>query len=98
MTRTPPAAFVSLLRVQQEPLLRAARLLTGDWAAAEDLLRRTLAWALAHWGTFEEDATPAALVVRLRLIALYLADTAVDDDPDAPAWPAEGIEGADGVD
>jgi DNA-directed RNA polymerase specialized sigma24 family protein len=81
MSRTPPTAFVSLLQAQQEGLVRAARLLTGDWERAEDLLQLTMAWALANWGTFEEDGTPAALVVRLRLVALFLAGS----EPDAPA-------------
>jgi DNA-directed RNA polymerase specialized sigma24 family protein len=78
MTRTPPPAFVSLLRVQQEPLLRAAKLLTGDWPAAEELLRRTLAWALANWATIERKEAPPTLLVRQELISLYLADA---EDP-----------------
>lgn len=79
MTRTPPPSFVSLLRGQQESLLRAARLLTGEWAAAEELVRRTLAWALANWGAIDYEAMPGALLVRQRLISLYLIEqTAVD--------------------
>jgi DNA-directed RNA polymerase specialized sigma24 family protein len=88
MTRTPPPAFLSLVRVQQESLLRAGRMLTGDWAAAEDLLRQTLAWALANWGSFEQDGTPAALVVRLRLVALFLADADPDEPPASDARTA----------
>lgn len=93
MRKDPDPAFVSLLRAQQESLLRAARLLTGDWAEAEDLLRDTFAWALGDWLSLAGSGT-APLRVRQRLVSVYLADAAAaerdqddeleeyDDDPD----------------
>lgn len=90
MSRTPPPAFVSLLQAQQEPLVRAARLLTGDWDRAEDLLLRTLTWALTNWSTIERKAAPAGLLIRQELISLYLADaedpySGLEEPPPAPA-------------
>ena len=80
MSGTPPEAFVSLARAQQDSLLRAGRLLTGDWEAAEELLRKTLAWALANWDVIEEAQMPAALAVRQRIIELYLAEQRIEED------------------
>ena len=80
MSGTPPEAFVSLARAQQDSLLRAGRLLTGDWEAAEELLRKTLAWALANWDVIEDAQMPAALAVRQRIIELYLAEQRIEED------------------
>ena len=80
MSGTPPEAFVSLARAQQDSLLRAGRLLTGDWEAAEELLRKTLAWALANWDVIEEAQMPAALAVRQRIIELYLTEQRIEED------------------
>ena len=73
MRTSPDPAFVSLLRAQQEPLLRAARLLTGDWIEAEDLLRDTFGWALGASLSLAGSGT-APVQVRQRLVARYLAD------------------------
>ena len=80
MSGTPPEAFVSLARAQQDSLLRAGRLLTGDWETAEELLRKTLAWALANWDVIEDAQMPAALAVRQRIIELYLAEQRIEED------------------
>ncbi|HVD27465.1 MAG TPA: hypothetical protein VNC79_03080 [Mycobacteriales bacterium] len=84
MRRQPDPAFLAVLEAQQEPLLRAARLLTGDWPAAEQLLRDTLAWAIGGWQSLTAGGT-APLRVRQRLISAYLADARAaeaDEEPD----------------
>jgi len=71
MARQPDSAFLALVDAHEETLLRAARLLTGDWDRAEALLQDTLAWALAAWDTLShEPGTPLRL--RQRLVAAYL--------------------------
>jgi len=86
MRKNPDPAFVSLLRAQQESLLRAARLLTGDWATAEDLLQDTFAWALGTWQSLAGSGT-APLRVRQRMVSVYLAASdaaaAEQDEQDA---------------
>jgi DNA-directed RNA polymerase specialized sigma24 family protein len=103
----PDPAFLALVQAHEETLLRAARLLTGDWESAEDLLRDTLAWALAEWPRLAAgDGAP--LLVRQRLIADFLdryraapaedADAAEDWDADTgkegPAAAAPSTAGA----
>jgi DNA-directed RNA polymerase specialized sigma24 family protein len=67
----PDSAFLALVDAHEETLLRAARLLTGDWEQAEDLLQSTLAWMLSAWQTLGgEPAAPLRL--RQRLVAAYL--------------------------
>jgi len=78
MRRQPDPAFLAVLRAQQEPLLRAARLLTGDWPAAEQLLRDTLVWAVGAWQSLEASGT-APVRLRQRMISAYLADTSPED-------------------
>jgi hypothetical protein len=70
-------AFLELVSAYEDGLLRAARLLTGDWAAGETLLRGTLAWALAGWDVLAADEDPGVRLQQ-RLVASYLAgaDTA----------------------
>jgi RNA polymerase sigma factor (sigma-70 family) len=65
-------AFLALVAAHEEALLRAARLLTGDWERAEELLRNTLAWALAGWEMLTEDEV-ATLRIQQRLIANFLS-------------------------
>ena len=95
MGHHPDSAFLALVAAHEETLLRAARLLTGDWPRAEELLQDTLAWTLSAWETL--SAEPAApLRVRQRLVAGYLAgngavaaaDEEADLDEDAAAPPA----------
>ncbi len=82
----PDPAFLALVEAHEEVLLRAARLLTGDWQRAEDLLQDTLAWTMSGWETL--DAEPGApLRVRQRLVAGYLEGNgsvaaAEEADPD----------------
>jgi len=91
----PDSAFLALVNAHEETLLRAARLLTGDWERAEDLLQDTLAWTLSAWETLSRE--PAApLRVRQRLVAAYLdgdgsagaEDEEADLDEEAPVPPA----------
>jgi DNA-directed RNA polymerase specialized sigma24 family protein len=83
MSRTPDSAFLALVDAHEDTLLRAARLLAGDWDRAEDLLRDTLAWTLAAWDSLASQ--PAApLRVRQRLVASYL-----DNQPRYAPDPAD---------
>jgi RNA polymerase sigma-70 factor, ECF subfamily len=82
MRKNPDPAFASLLHAQQESLLRAARLLTGDWTTAEDLLQDTFAWALRTWRSLAHSGT-APVQVRQQLVARYLATA----DPGRQAVP-----------
>lgn len=52
-------------------MARGARLLTGDWPAAEDLLEQTVTEALRTWRTLE-DAGDVATRLRQWLVARYL--------------------------
>jgi DNA-directed RNA polymerase specialized sigma24 family protein len=84
MGKHPDSAFLALVDAHEETLLRAARLLTGDWDRAEALLQDTLAWALAAWDALSrEPATPLRL--RQRLVAAYLdgGGTAEESDEEA---------------
>jgi DNA-directed RNA polymerase specialized sigma24 family protein len=64
----------TLVQEQSDPLLRAARLLTGDWATAETLLRDTLAATVSRWGR-DRAGTTAAIGLRIRLVRRYLGGT-----------------------
>jgi RNA polymerase sigma factor (sigma-70 family) len=76
------SAFLALMSVHEETLLRAARLLTGDWDRAEELLQDTLAWTLSAWQTLDGEGA-APLRVRQRLVAAYLAGDGPADPRDA---------------
>jgi DNA-directed RNA polymerase specialized sigma24 family protein len=65
--------FLALVAAHEEELLRAARLLTGDWERAEKLLRDALAWALAGWELLADDPA-AGLRIQQRLIADFLSN------------------------
>jgi RNA polymerase sigma-70 factor (sigma-E family) len=58
-----PAGFREFVDTNSRGLLRAAWLLTGDWAAAEDLVQSALAAAWPHWESI--DTSPAAYVRRV---------------------------------
>ncbi|MBV9292030.1 MAG: SigE family RNA polymerase sigma factor [Frankiales bacterium] len=57
-TRVPFADFVA---ARGQALQRTAYLLTGDWAAAEDLLQSALARAYPRWERIERDNPEAYL-------------------------------------
>jgi RNA polymerase sigma factor (sigma-70 family) len=83
MSRRLDPAFLALVAAHEEALLRAARLLTGDWERAEDLLRNTLAWALAGWEMLTEDEV-ATLRIQQRLIANFLSSQAAATAAEPP--------------
>jgi DNA-directed RNA polymerase specialized sigma24 family protein len=66
-------AFVALIDSQRETLLRAARLLTGDWAAANELMDETVGWARGEWTSLTGSA---GLRLRQRMVSAYVADAA----------------------
>jgi DNA-directed RNA polymerase specialized sigma24 family protein len=100
MRHPPSPSFLALVRDQEDTLLRAARLLTGDWQDAEDLLRDTLAWALSAWESLGETGT-ARLRVRQRLVAGFLerglAARAAEDGAEDEDW-VEDDDAADADD
>lgn len=57
--------FESYAAAQWRPLLRAAWLLTGDWAAAEDLVQSALAQAWARWALVRAAAERDAYLRRV---------------------------------
>lgn len=57
--------FESYVAARWRPLLRAAWLLTGNWAAAEDLVQSALAQAWASWPRVRHAAEPDAYVRRM---------------------------------
>ena len=50
--------FAEFVAARSPALLRTARLLTGDWAAAEDLLQDTLAACWRRWSRIEGNPEP----------------------------------------
>ncbi|HEY9388385.1 MAG TPA: sigma factor [Mycobacteriales bacterium] len=71
MGREPDPRFLYLVEDHGGMLLRAARLLCGDWARAEDLLQQTLARALIRWDRRRPDLE-VVLGVQRELVATYL--------------------------
>lgn len=66
------ATFAEFLAARQPHLLRTAYLLTGDRAAAEELLRGTLATLYLSWGRVAAGNSPEGEARRL-LFATYLS-------------------------
>lgn len=73
MGQCPDRRFRYLVASGSDALLRAARLLCGDWSQAEDLLQRSLARSLATWDPDQPDRA-AWVVLRQDLLATYLDD------------------------
>ena len=55
-----PEGFADFVEANSRALLRAAWLLTGDWATAEDLVQTTLAAAWPRWDRAMRNGTPFA--------------------------------------
>ncbi|MFI5916696.1 SigE family RNA polymerase sigma factor [Dactylosporangium sp. NPDC051541] len=74
MTRAPapPEGFAEFVAARSHVLLRAAWLLTGDAAAAEDLLQTALARSWRHWDRIAAAGHPEAYVRRV-LYNTYLS-------------------------
>jgi RNA polymerase sigma factor (sigma-70 family) len=93
MSRRLDPAFLVLVAAHEEALLRAARLLTGDWDQAEGLLRDTLAWALAGWELLAEDEV-ATLRIQQRLIANFLSSQSAAGAAEPPGDADSTAEGS----
>ncbi|GAA3455285.1 SigE family RNA polymerase sigma factor [Dactylosporangium matsuzakiense] len=74
MTRAPapPEGFAEFVAARSHVLLRAAWLLTGDAANAEDLLQTALARSWRHWERIAAAGNPEAYVRRV-LFHTYLS-------------------------
>lgn len=64
--------FDEFVATRQRGLLRAAWLLTGDWAAAEDLVQTAFVRAWPHWRRLDDERAAEAYVRRVMLNA-YLS-------------------------
>lgn len=59
--------FDDFVRAQSRGLLRAAWLLSGDWAAAEDLVQTALAATWRHWAAITRTDAPQVYTRRILL-------------------------------
>lgn len=66
-----PDGFSTFVDAHSRSLLRAAWLLTGDWANAEDLVQSALAKAWPRWDRAMSRGTPEAYV-RALMTSIYL--------------------------
>jgi RNA polymerase sigma factor (sigma-70 family) len=66
-----PDGFADFVRGHSRRLQRAAWLLTGDWALAEDLVQTALAATWLHWSTLTRPDAPQ-LYVRRVMVTTYL--------------------------
>ncbi|MGH3265211.1 MAG: SigE family RNA polymerase sigma factor [Trebonia sp.] len=60
-----PDGFREYVAVRQDALLRLARMLTGDWQAAEDLVQTTLERVWPRWERLAAHGDPHAYVCRV---------------------------------
>lgn len=67
-----PAGFREYVTADSRALLRAAWLLTGDWASAEDLVQTALAKAWQRWPRAMRDGSPGGYV-RAIMTTTFLA-------------------------
>lgn len=93
MTAVLDNRFVSLVDEGSDLLIRAARLLCGDWATAEEALQRALARAHADWDPRHDDVA-AWIELRIDLVSTYLD---LVDDADRGAPPGTGPDLLDGL-
>ena len=66
-TAAEPTGFREFVEAQSRSLLRAAWLLTGDWAGAEDLVQSSLAVTWTHWSTLTRPDAPQLYARRVML-------------------------------
>jgi RNA polymerase sigma-70 factor (sigma-E family) len=66
-----PDGFRQFVQARSPALLRAGWLLTGDWAAAEDLVQTALAAAWPKWASLDRPDAPE-LYVRKIMVNTYL--------------------------
>lgn len=100
-----PVEFRDFVADRSESLLRAARLLTGDWAMAEDLVQAALLAAWPRWSTLTRPDAPQLYVQRV-MLTTYLrwrrrrwnSEVAVGDLPergeDDNAFEAADVRGS----
>ena len=62
MRRRDEAEFEDFARARSQELMRAAVVLTGDVASAEDLVQSTLTRAYSKWGQIQGAGNPVAYV------------------------------------
>ncbi len=60
-----PDGFHAYVVARQDDLLRLARMLTGDWASAEDLVQVSLERVWPRWNRIMRDGEPDAYVRRV---------------------------------
>jgi RNA polymerase sigma-70 factor (sigma-E family) len=66
-----PAGFERFVRTHERELLRAAWLLTGEFASAEDLVQTALAATWPRWSQIERTDAPQVYVRRV-MVTTYL--------------------------
>lgn len=67
-----PTGFREYVAARQAALLRSAKLLTGDWPAAEDLVQTALVRVWPRWARVTADGTDPDAYVRRVMINTYL--------------------------
>ena len=92
---TPSDGFTEFVAGHGRSLLRTAWLLTGDWAAAEDLVQTTFGTAWRHWDRVAGTDVPLSYVRRIMLNTHLKARrrrwhgehpvAVVPEEPDRPA-------------
>ncbi|GAA5153381.1 hypothetical protein GCM10023340_35340 [Nocardioides marinquilinus] len=98
------SAFTEFVQTRGEALWRAAWLLTGDRATAEDLLQTALVKAWPHFERVSRDGSFEAYV-RTALVTTYVGwrrrrwwgEVPTETLPDGPA-PARAVDADDGLD
>ncbi len=86
-----PAGFREFVQDNSRALLRTGWLLTGDWAAAEDLVQSALAKTWPRWGSITRVDAPQVYVRRV-MVTTFLGwrrlrsstELVVSDVPDRP--------------
>jgi RNA polymerase sigma-70 factor (sigma-E family) len=83
--------FSEYVAARQRALLRSAWLLTGDWAAAEDLVQTALVRTWPHWRRLADEHAAEAYVRRVMLNTWsswwrrrWRGETPTGDLPDTP--------------
>jgi RNA polymerase sigma-70 factor (sigma-E family) len=92
-----PDGFADFVRAHSGRLQRAAWLLTGDWALAEDLVQTALAATWLHWHTLTRPDAPQ-LYVRRVMITTFLRWQRRRWNAEIASDGAERADGADGAD
>jgi RNA polymerase sigma-70 factor (sigma-E family) len=92
-----PDGFADFVRAHSRRLQRAAWLLTGDWALAEDLVQTALAATWLHWSTLTRPDAPQ-LYVRRVMVTTFLRWQRRRWNGEIATDGADGAGSADGAD